>query len=867
MRYGKTMKKVLSMALKSLQFNRILAALFLAVVMTVGSMLPLFAAGQAQASIGYSVFGWGENNFFQLATGQGADQTHPLGTRYLPTGLPNLTAIHNVNIDSGRGIERLYSGLQHNIAIMVDGSVFAWGRGAEGQTGHQGVAPAGNLPRPTEIPTLTNLNRVHGIEVIHTGQHHNIAILRNGQVWAWGTNTRGQLGLGTSTNVMIPTLNPLLTHISQEYGIAMFRNGSNFNHILTRDGRVFGWGHANDGRLGMGSYTHLNTVYLGSPPVRHYFLETPTEITQLTALAANPGIAQWHTGGHHSIIILGDDSARGWGVNSSLRAGFGTGGAPVLVPTNAGPLTNISQDPNRGIARMYVGYDMNMLITRPNAAGEVTAYLWGTNYWGALGNGTVMGTQGPSHPAGPTSVPAVSAIFNNYDTVVRAHKNQHTANWLFIAYCETDSEYTAYGWGAANYGRTGLDGGGPNGSGLYRISFPVELPLVSDLANQGAQFFLGGRFTFAFDPAEPPAVGIRKVLQMAEGATPPDSVTFRFQFTPRGDVVINPYTNSRPLNAIPALLPNATPPGSVPITLHGINATTANTVTVVGNFNLMDIFGTIVFSSGGIYVWEVEEIRTAPHNSGTTFPSFMEYDTSRFQVRVHANSAGVATAIEVFEMNYASGSWTVGEKVRNLDFLNTYRKLAGPNTPHNGLEIVKRVSGIHANLSTPFTFTLNLTEHFLAPLSFPITAHILAADGVTQTPRNIYSASQAGIVLRHNERLIIPAIYAGTTFTVTETGVANFTPSYRITTGNVQDTNYTTGTVGNNLTTRNYNNIVWDTGRNAADFTNIHSHTPPVGLFITSAPWIVAVVFAVLAVTLMVTARNRKRIEELPLVI
>jgi len=856
------------MVLKSLQFNRILAALFLAAVVTVGSMLPLFAAGQAQASIGYSVFGWGENSHFQLATGQGAtDQTHPLGTQYLPTGLPNLTAVHNTGLPTGRGIERLYSGLQHNIAIMADGSVFAWGRGDSGQTGH-GRTPTNNLPRPTEIPILTGLNRTVGIEVIHTGQFHNIAILEDGRVFVWGLNNRGQLGLGHTDEVDVPRLNPILTEISQNRGIVKFRNGSHTNHILTGDGHVYGWGQARYGQLGLAYavYAQLDYILLGTPPEPHRFLETPTEIPYLTNLHVQHTIVEWHSAGHHNNVIMGNGSVWAWGRNAASRTGIPGGGAIIYTPTQAPALTNINNDPNRGIDRLYLGYDMSMLVTRPNAAGQVTAYLWGTNSWGAIGNGTPpsLGTPGGT-VSGPTPIPAVSAIFNNYDTVVRAHKNQHTANWLFIAYRETTSTYTAYGWGAANFGRTGLDGGDAGGSGHVLLSYPVEIPQVSELANMGAQFFLGGRFTFAFDPVEPPGVGLRKTLQMAEGASPPDSVTFRFQFTPRGSVELNPGVYSRPL-PIPPVLPNATPPGSASVTLHGADAFTANTVTVVGNFNLMDAFGLMVFSSGGVYVWEVEEIRTGPHNSGTTFPSFMDYDTSRFQVRVHANSAGVATAIEVFRMNYANGTWTVGDKVPRLDFLNTYRKLAGPNTPHNGLEIRKRVDGIHANLSTPFTFTLNLTEHFLAPLSFPITAHILAADGVTQTPHNILGPSQT-VNLRHNERFIVPAIYAGTTFTVTETGVANFTPSYRITTGNVQDTAYTVGTVGNNLTTRNYNNIVWDTGRNAADFTNIHSHTPPVGLFIASAPWIVAVVFAVLAVALMVTARNRKRIEELPLVI
>ena len=830
--------------LKPLPLNKAVATLLLAFAIATAGLL---FAPQAQAISG--VYAWGEGSHFQLGRGQAVPPSTPAATAnvYSPIGVPPLTQIHNE-----RGIERLYSGLQHNIAIMSDGSVFAWGRGDGGQTGHYGTVhsvtglPTTNVPDIREIPILTDLNQTYGIEVIHTGQNHNIALLRNGEVWVWGRNEHGQLGLGTSDNVMAPIRNDALTHISQNYGIAMFRNGSSYNHILTDTGVVYGWGRADGGRLGLGSWTHLTPAGGGI-----YFLETPTEITQLTQLHSSHTILQWHDGGHHDIVLLGNARVYGWGVNTGGRLGMCTNGDPVSVPTDIWPLSDINMTPGRRIDRMYVGYENGMFVS-----GGGTVYTWGVNAWGGLANG------GGADVSEPEAVPALTNLFNTYN-LTRAQKNQHTANWLFVTDGSELNGPHVWGWGAGAHGRNGIGNENPPGQHPPNLLVPTEIAPLSDLAREGKQFFLGGRFVFAFEPVELILVELRKTLQMPEGTTPPATAAFDFHFTPVGSVDLGGGMTSRPVGDFPALSQNP-----VTITLSGVYATTANTVTMVSTLNLMDVFGTLVFPGGGVFVWNVHE---EEDSSGLTdLPNFeVLYDDSRFQIRVHATSTGIVGAIEVFRLSYDNGNWIVASddcKVAGLEFLNTYRRLTGIDpcpTTLNGIEIVKNVVGEFADLTTDFTFTLTLTEHFLAPLTFPIQAYRIPVTGAP-IPIQITSATTNNITLRHGERFVIPQIWAGTNFSVSEAAAPNFIPSFRMTIGGVQDANETVGVVNTALATGNH--IVWDTGRNAADFINRHQHTPPTGLFITTAPWIALAVTAILLLVLLASSRNRKRIEELPLV-
>ena len=90
------------------------------------------------------------------------------------------------------------TGFSHNLALTADGSVYAWGRNAEGQLGDGSDSPRST---PVEI-TLPSDTRV---EQIAAGAHHSVALTEDGDIWVWGENLEGQLADTTTENRHAPT--------------------------------------------------------------------------------------------------------------------------------------------------------------------------------------------------------------------------------------------------------------------------------------------------------------------------------------------------------------------------------------------------------------------------------------------------------------------------------------------------------------------------------------------------------------------------------------------------------------------------------------------------------------------------------------
>lgn len=128
----------------------------------------------------------------------------------------------------------------HVLALARDGSVWAWGRGDNGQLGI-GPLPTVNfktrsarvepyVPYPVRIPELT------GVAAISTGNAHSLALMKDGTVRVWGANKYGQIGDGSSANRDRPFMVPGVRN-----AVAIAAGGYRSVAVLA-DGTVMEWG-------------------------------------------------------------------------------------------------------------------------------------------------------------------------------------------------------------------------------------------------------------------------------------------------------------------------------------------------------------------------------------------------------------------------------------------------------------------------------------------------------------------------------------------------------------------------------------------------------------------------------------------------
>ncbi|XP_050945239.1 ultraviolet-B receptor UVR8-like isoform X1 [Cucumis melo] len=101
---------------------------------------------------------------------------------------------------SSTQVESISAGLWHTVCITAEGLVYAFGGNQFGQLG-TGTDQGETIPRLLDAPILEGkrANRVS------CGARHNVILTDDGQLFSWGWNKYGQLGLGDSIDRNIPS--------------------------------------------------------------------------------------------------------------------------------------------------------------------------------------------------------------------------------------------------------------------------------------------------------------------------------------------------------------------------------------------------------------------------------------------------------------------------------------------------------------------------------------------------------------------------------------------------------------------------------------------------------------------------------------
>lgn len=197
-------------------------------------------------------------------------------------------------------------GRRHVLLLMERGIVMSWGTGYFGQLGH-GDDSSWDSPRMISVLEPKRL----GAKVINVacGGSHSGVITDSGRVFMWGLNRSGQCGQGLSAkgksdSVLEPR--PVdFSHLSNHgaLGVKSLVLGRNHSAMLSTTGRVFTWGEAGFGRLGLNDVKKTQL--------------TPVEVV---AFSKNP-VAVLSAGDFHMLALTQDGQVYSWGYGVDGQTG------------------------------------------------------------------------------------------------------------------------------------------------------------------------------------------------------------------------------------------------------------------------------------------------------------------------------------------------------------------------------------------------------------------------------------------------------------------------------------------------------------------------------------------------------------------
>ncbi|NRF66051.1 hypothetical protein HLB44_03510 [Aquincola sp. S2] len=222
------------------------------------------------------------------------------------------------------------AGWNWSAVLLADGRVTSWGyeSAGAGNTGHGYVissgAPAYVLDRATAQP-------LEGVVAVSAGYLHGMALTSSGQVYSWGRNSWGALGLGNDrSNQSAAAKVHSPTDEWAWVGLNAVAAGGNFSLALDAAGKVFSWGYAQNGELGDG-VNHPRVNESGLPAA----VVNAAGFGQLSDIVAIAG------GYEHGLALAADGRLLAWGSGSSGRLGQGGSNTalsyvPLVVKNEAG---------------------------------------------------------------------------------------------------------------------------------------------------------------------------------------------------------------------------------------------------------------------------------------------------------------------------------------------------------------------------------------------------------------------------------------------------------------------------------------------------------------------------------------------------
>lgn len=249
------------------------------------------------------------------------------GQKNIPPHLPSIVSIA--------------AGASHNLAIGADGSLFAWGNNAAGQCD---IPSSTNAPLPVGsggIDVIWPVSPVNQPVSVSAGDAHSLALMANGTVAAWGDDTYWQTMVPTVLTPEYIVRGWWGTFYYQNPGwipASAIAAGRNHNLVVLTNGTVIAWGDNSGGQCNVpaditnavavaGGYWHSAALRADGTVIAwgdNTYGQTnlPPGLTNVVAISA---------GDFNTMALRADGCVLAWGDNS-----YGQNNIPAGVTNSVG---------------------------------------------------------------------------------------------------------------------------------------------------------------------------------------------------------------------------------------------------------------------------------------------------------------------------------------------------------------------------------------------------------------------------------------------------------------------------------------------------------------------------------------------------
>jgi alpha-tubulin suppressor-like RCC1 family protein len=312
-------------------------------------------------------------------------------------------------------VRRVFPGGDHTLILDSDGTLKVWSSALKPNgSGEMGL---GHFD-PVERYTLFAIPGLSKVVSAAAGWGSSFAVLADGRIMAWGTRSRGILGITPRAEVEVSAQARPNAHtptpIAAQFDAIDLSVGSDHVLALARDGTVWSWGYGPKGQLG-----------IGPPPIINFKTHTPAAMTFVPFPVQIPGLTDViavAAGDDHSMALKRDGTIVSWGGNKFGQLGDGT----TVDRTTPAPVPGIG----KVIAIAADSFSVAVLA-------DGRALSWGYASSGSLGRPPFSGI-GPPNPV-PTVVPGVTGartISASVATVVALTQAGTVISWGFNPYGE-----------------------------------------------------------------------------------------------------------------------------------------------------------------------------------------------------------------------------------------------------------------------------------------------------------------------------------------------------------------------------------------------------------------------------------------------